>query len=272
MLLEAWEWLRTPCSRQARRLGYLGEAIAFAGRHRRCAMEWREHLTQCHSAVRKSLACCTGHRTALVMGAGLALEYPLAELAARFDRVILADMVHLRPLRDEASRHANVLLLEADITAISRHLVEGGDAATPGQLEAWSRTTPSSPLDPQGIDWVLSANLLSQLPLLPVAWLSRHRPELDDAFLENLGRNLMQGHLDLLASFDGERCLIADAEHRLLDDSDKPLEHSDFAAAFGLDEHAYASWLWPIAPPGELARGWRREHRMVACHWPGGTR
>lgn len=272
MLLEAWEWLRTPCSREARRLGYLGEAIAFAGRHRRCAPAWREHLAHCHSAVHASLARCTGHRTALVMGSGLALEYPLAELADRFDRVVLADMVHLRPLRDEAGLHANVVLLEADITGICSHLLESGNTATSDQLVAWSRTTLSPPLDPQEIDWVLSANLLSQLPLLPVAWLGRRRPELGDAFLEDFGRRLMQGHLDLIAGFDGERCLIADAEHRLLDASDKPLEHSDFAAAFGLDEHAYASWQWPVAPPGELAGGWHREHRVVACHWPGTTR
>ena len=90
MLREAVAWLATPCNSEARRLGYLKEAIAFESRHRRCGGAWRDHLAHCHAAVRESLECCERHGTALVMGSGLALEFPLAELAARFERVVLA--------------------------------------------------------------------------------------------------------------------------------------------------------------------------------------
>jgi len=269
MLRETWAWLSTPCSREARRLGYLGEAIAFESRRWRCGEAWHAHLAHCQAAVRASLARCGRHGTALVMGSGLALEYPLAELAARFERVVLADMVHLRSVRRQAARHANVVLVETDLTGIARHLLAHGGAVTPAELEAWGEMLPAPVAAPEKVDWVLSASVLSQLPLLPVAWLARHRPDLGDAALEHFGRMLMLRHLGLLAGFDAERCLIADAEHSVRDAAGSVVEHTDFAAALGLDGHAFADWQWPLAPVGELADGWSREHRVVACHWPG---
>lgn len=272
MLREAAAWLGTPCNSDASRLGYLKEAIAFESRHRRCGGAWRDHLAHCHTAVRESLARCERHGTALVMGSGLALEYPLAELAARFERVVLADMVHLRSVRRLAAGHANVTLVEMDLTGIANRLLAHDGTPGVADLEQWSRQAPALPANLGRIDWVLSANLLSQLPLLPVAWLARRRPAPDETTLERFGRRLMQRHLDLLASFDAERLLFADAEHTVRDAAGTIVEHTDFAGALGLDEHAFASWSWPLAPPGELAAGWSREHRVVACRWPGAVR
>ena len=272
MLREAWAWLSTPCNGEARRLGYLKEAIAFESRRWRCGEAWRDHLAHCHAAVRKSLARCARHGTALVLGSGLALEYPLAELAARFERVVLADMVHLRSVRRLAARHANVVLAETDLTGMAQRLLAHGGAATRAELAAWGATPPAPLADLGRVDWVLSANVLSQLPLLPVAWLTRRRPDIGDAALDHFGRSLMLRHLDLLANFDAERLLLADAEHTVRDAAGTIVEHTDFAGALGLDGHAFASWQWPLAPAGELAGGWSREHRVVACRWPGAVR
>jgi hypothetical protein len=272
MLREAWAWLSTPCSREARRLGYLKEAIAFESRRRRCGEAWQEHLAHCHAAVRESLARCGRHGTALVMGSGLALEYPLAELAARFERVVLADMVHSGSLRRLAAGRANVTLVETDLTGIAGRLLAHDGTPGAAELEDWSGQPPAPLANLGHVDWVLSANLLSQLPLQPVAWLARCRPAPDEGTLERFGRRLMLRHLDLLAGFDAERCLIADAEHTVRDGAGTIVEHTDFAGALGLDAHAFASWSWPLAPPGELADGWSREHRVVACRWPGALR
>jgi len=272
MLRESWAWLSTPCSREARRFGYLKEAIAFESRHRRCDAAWQEHLVRCHAAVRESLSRCERHGTALVMGSGLALEYPLAELAARFERVVLADMVHLHGMRRQAARHDNVVLLETDLSMIARRLLDHGSAADAAELDMWitSVPTPFASLGP--VDWVLSANVLSQLPLLPVAWLGRQQPHLDSATLEHFGRSLMLRHLDLLSGFEAECLLLADAEHTVRDAVGNEVEHSDFATALGLETHAVSSWTWPVAPRGELPDDWTREHRVVACRWPGALR
>lgn len=242
MIAEALAWLATPCSLDARRHGHLAAAIALHSRAARCRSAWAGHIAHCHQAVRHSLAHCRNHRTALVLGSGLALEYPLAELAARFRRVILADVVHLWPLRRLARRFANVELLACD-------LAEG----LPAIADA---------------DWVLSANLISQLPLIPVERIGRRQRQVDEGTLEAHGREIMARHLDGLAAIDAERCLIADAEQSVRDRSGKVVDHADYAAVFGFDRCAYATWRWDIAPPGELSDGLSASHRMVACRWP----
>lgn len=266
MLREALIWLTTPCSPAARRLGYLGAAIGLASRARRCRAAWAGHLEHSRRAVMQSAAACTQHGTALVVGAGLALEYPLAELAAQFRHVVLADIVHLPALRRQAGRLANVELLACDVTGLADGLLDIRSDATPAELDALVASTPPPTIG--DVDWVVSCNVLSQLPLLPVAWLRRRCPQLGDGALESWGRHIMARHLAWLGAFDAERCLIADAAQTTRDRSGRVVEHADIAAAFALDRHAYASWDWSIAPPGELPDSLSASHRVVACHWP----
>lgn len=242
MIREAIAWLLTPCSPEARWQGHLAAAIALQQRAARCRVAWAGHVAQCHQAVRTSFDRCERHRTALILGSGLALEYPLAALAARFERVVLADIVHLWPLRQLARRHPHVELLACDL---STGLPIGDD-----------------------VDWVVSCNLLSQLPLIPMRRMQRRRPETDAATLEACGRDIMARHLDWLGAIDAVRCLIADAEQTVRDRNGRVVDHADYAAAFDLDRHAYATWEWRIAPPGELPAGLSATHRMTACHWP----
>lgn len=266
MLREALTWLATPCAPAARRIGYLGAAIGLESRARRCRAVWAEHLRHCRRAVTQSLTHCTRHRTALILGAGLALEYPLAELSAQFRRVILTDIVHLPTLRRQARRHANVELAACDLTGLTDAVAALRRDATATDLAALVAAQPR--LDVGEVDWVLSSNVLSQLPLLPATWLRRRCARLSDDALECWGRAIMARHLSWLAALDAERCLIADAAQTTRDRAGRILEHADIAAAFDLDRHAYATWDWTIAPQGELPDGLSACHRVVACRWP----
>ena len=266
MIREALTWLATPCSRAARRIGYLGEAIGLESRARRCRQAWAAHIEHSRHAVMQSVARCDQRRTALVLGSGLALEYPLAELAAQFRHVVLADIVHLPALRRHARRFGNVELVACDLTGLTDALLAMRPDATPADLAALVPGAPDLPVG--NVDWVVSCNVLSQLPLLPAAWLGRRCAQLSADALERWGRNVMARHLAWLAAFDAERCLIADAAQTTHDCNGRVVEHADIAAAFGLDRHAYASWDWRIAPPGELPDGLSASPRVVACRWP----
>lgn len=265
MLREIFTWLRTPCPPAARRLGHLAAAIGLESRARRCRAAWAAHIEHCHAAVRQSLSHCGQHRTALVLGSGLALEYPLAELSARFARVILADIVHLPALRRQAKRYPNVELAYCDLTGLAAALVELPRGSGAAAIEALPTASRLPAVD--DVDWVVSCNLLSQLPLLPVAWLAHRSPQVDTDTLEQWGRRLMRRHLDDLAACGGERCLIADAEQTTRDRHGRLLERADIGKVLDLERRAYASWSWPVAPPGELADGLTAEHRVVACRW-----
>ena len=78
---------------------------------------------------------------------GALLDVPLEELAAAFDRVILVDLIHPWPARLAARRYPNVALVTAEISA--------------GLAGAWAELCAEA-------DLIVSANLLSQIPLLPI--------------------------------------------------------------------------------------------------------
>ena len=113
------------------------------------------------------------------------------------------------------------------------------------------------------MDWVASANLLSQLPLLPLGWLRKRFPEIDGAALEEWGTKLMRQHLDYLAAFAAPVCMLADMEQTVYDQNGNITEHADFSAKLGLEHQILTQWRWDIAPPGEIAPGIGRYHRVA---------
>jgi hypothetical protein len=266
VILEALTWLVTPCDGAARRLGYLGAAIGLQARAQRCRKAWVPHMEQARQAVTESIARSSGRGTALVLGSGLGLEYSLAQLAAEFRQVILVDVVHLPSLRRATRRYRNVSLLRLDLSGAITGLAALPPTANAGDLNQLAISPPG--LQALKPDWVLSANLLSQLPLLPAAWLEKHCPAIDAAAIEAFGRRLMRQHLQWLEGFEAPVCLIADAAQTLHDADGQLVEHTDLAAPLGFDNRSYAHWEWTLAPPGELPDGLSSRHQMVACHRP----
>ncbi|OGS82655.1 MAG: hypothetical protein A2061_09150 [Gallionellales bacterium GWA2_59_43] len=257
MLTEWLLYLAADCPQPARKLGYLRESIAIRSRYRRCRSAWQPHLEHSRAALLDSLQACTRFRTALVFGSGLLLDIPLDELARRFEKVYLVDVVHLPEVRRIVRRYANVLCISHDVTGFMSRL----DTISPQSLDL---PPPERFLNEPGIDWIASVNLLSQLPLLPLDWLRRRFPELDEATLETWGIRLMRQHLDYLAAFAAPTCLLADMEQTVHDRNDNVIEKIDFAARLGFDDKASEQWRWDIAPPGEIAPGIGSFHRVAA--------
>lgn len=258
MLTEWLTWLAADCPQPARKLGYLRESIAIRSRYRRCKAAWQPHLEHSRAALLASLQACGSFRTALVFGSGLLLDIPLDELARRFEKVYLVDVVHLPEVRRAVRRHANVRCISHDVTGFIDHM----EALS---LERLELPPPDRFLDDPDIDWVASVNLVSQLPLLPQDWLGRRFPELDEAMLEAWGTNLMRQHLGYLAAFSAPTCLLADMEQVVQAGNGEIIERIDFASRLGLDDEAPERWRWDIAPPGEIAPGIASFHRVAAC-------
>jgi hypothetical protein len=226
MLAEALAWLFTPASWHARHSGYLSESIAIVARHRRCRLAWAPHLAASRRALLASAQCCRSRRIALLLGSGPLLDVPLAELSDLFEEVWLVDVVHPWPARRQARRHANVRLIEHDVT-------EGGldwSARLAGQNK---------------IDWIASVNLLSQLP-----------PSGPD------GRGAMRAHLASLRRLDAHLCVLADQEQVTLDKGGRVVEREDFQSLLR-NWTRLGEWRWDVAPPGELGGGLSRYHRIA---------
>jgi len=259
MLIEAVEWLLTPCPVTARRMGHLAESIAIRARARRCRAAWAPHLGRCREALRASVDGCRQRRIALLLGSGPLLDLPLAELSQRFEAVWLVDLVHPLAARWKARRYGNVRLIEHDVTECLGDLVGG----QPPDLDRLAGRVPSRFLDEPRIDWVASLNLLSQLPNLPGRWLREHQPALAAGQIRDFTTALMGNHLAYLSRFEAPVCLISDLEQVTLAADGSEAQRADLTPLLS-DWRARTEWLWEVAPPGELAAGGSAWHRVAA--------
>ncbi len=243
MLLEAVSYITTPCAAYARRMGYLRESIAIEARYNRCRSQWDPHLEASKAVIREAMSRCDSHRKAVVLGSGLLLDVPLQDLANRFKSVLLVDVVHLRSARRKAAAHWNVTCKEADIAGVAEAL----------HHDAHTLFTPASRLlvdDPE-VDLVISANLASQLPAVPLAYVEK-RIHIDTDTAQDFGRDIIAGHLNHLRAFDAVQCLVTDRRRTVIDRNGEVVE--DLDALYGIElPFTDAMWDWDIAPMGEIS-------------------
>lgn len=246
MLREVLAALTTPASRYARRLGYVHEGIAIEARYRRCYTDWAPHIGRCHRAIQAATDECTTHNLVVVLGSGPLYDIPLDALAEAFSQVVLLDVFHPPRARRLLTRWPNVSALEHDLLGLD---VGGADAAdrAAGCLAGWRKKVPVA-------DLVISANLLSQLPLIPLLTRGAARFRRRECEAEAWSRAIMQAHLDDLAAGPGRPCLISEWRRRWFDrngnevDSELPLSGVMLPAPSDC-------WSWTVAPPGELSGG-----------------
>lgn len=247
MLRELAESWLTDCPVPLRRLGHAYAATACAARGRRCARAWAPHRERTKAAIRAAVAACTSRRTVLVLGSGPLADVPLADLTRDFGRVVLADAAHPPAARLAKWRHGKgtVTLATLDLTGTAPALADpAGTAPPPPGCAAF--------LDDPTVDLVLSVNLLSQLPLLPLAAALHRWPETAaDAY----GRAIVAAHLAHLRGFRCPVLLVTDIARTTLDRDGRVLEREDPLFGVALPSGAAEEWDWELAPAGELPDG-----------------
>ena len=259
MIHEALTWLTTPAPDWARKLGYLRELIAIDARYRRCRAAWEPHLKASHDTIRKAIARCERRRQAVVYGSGLLLDIPIDDLSNAFRNVTLVDAAHLRKTRRTLRRFDNVGCVEADVSGVALGLLLG---AGKGADRLPQPAAP--PMDASSsIDLVVSANLLAQLPIIPLRFLDRRLGLPGDA-QHDYARAIMRAHLDHLAGFGAVRCLITETRSERVSDDGTVLESSDVLRGLELPM-AERSWDWTVAPVGEVSRGFAIRNHVAAA-------
>lgn len=233
MIWEAWQYITTPSSKLARQMGFLYESIAMSARAKRCHSAWQPHYQNCQLAIEHAVTMCETKRKVLVFGAGTLQDIPLALLSEAFDQVLLVDLVITRNARQLLKSYRNIDYIEADVTE-SLHLLQAGILKV---------ETPKAWLDDETIDLVVSLNLITQLPLLPIRWL-KQKFRISDPQADQLGQGLIKAHLDYLQRFNARVCLIAD---RVDQEFNRQGEKTD----------EFDPW-WDVKPP-EASRTWQWE-------------
>lgn len=263
LIRDALLWWRARALWEARKLGFVSEAVAIAARYARCQQDWQPHLQKSRAVIAQSLQRCRQHRTALVLGAGQCLDIPLDMLATRFEKVLLVDVVRLPSVRQLLKRYANVEFVLCDVSECLHSVARDPRAQAMARMQ---QHQPTAFLDRDDIDWVGSINLLSQLPLLPMRYLHKKEDASSEREVNAVGLALMQNHLHYLQKFKACRVLIYDVEQWLETSSGEREELVRLDDYLQLPEGTVEDWLWHLAPLGEM-KHYAAFHRVQARCW-----
>ncbi len=259
MLIEWLRHLTMPCPAPLKAMGYLKELIAMEARHRRCVDAWAPHLRECHDLIEK--ACQgIGHRKVSVLGSGLLLDIPLAMLAETFEEVVLVDIVHMPSTEQRVQRFPNARLVSTDVAGIAeaawRHVNQGNTGALP---------SPKADTGPYAdSDLVISANLLTQLPLMPIGLIQDKATGYSDGDIQAFARHIVDNHLEFLIALPGRVCLLTETERVIFGGPGGNDVIEEIDPLFGVTiPSSGRKWIWDIAPRPEINRHIDLRFRMT---------
>lgn len=248
MIREAFEYLTTPAPRWARQSGHLRALIDTGSRFRRWARHWQPHLDATKHFITKSAQRCPQKRTSLVLGSGYLLDTPIEWLSSNFDTVVLADVAHPRTAIQTVKGFSNIQRLEIDICNTSARQMADSIASQSGSTKK--------------IDLVVSANLLSQLAIVPLEQAKKNKP-LDDWQTAEFCHNIFAAHLHFLAQFDAVQCLVTERKSDKRNRQGDVVETNDALCGLELPPHD-ETWVWDIAPLGERSPEFSVRNEIVA--------
>jgi hypothetical protein len=225
-LMMARSWRATPPPFRP----HLSDAVGLWARGRRQIRAWAPHLANSRGLIDTTIDDLVRRRTVVVLGSGPMFDLPLEALARTFGRVILVDRIHLQAIRPRIRRYSNVDLAWRDLSPAFR----ADPLAFLGDVE--------------GLDWVISTSVVSQL--------ARAAPEGEE-------RRVVDAHLDGLARLDCAITVISDVDYRVFNRHGVVRESQDLWWGREVPRSGLR-WKWEVAPFGEEGRDVRRVHTVAA--------
>lgn len=239
-------------------MGYQREMAGIARRADQCAAAWHTHLAATKRLIEGAAERCDNRDTALIIGSGLLLDVPLEFLSGVFRRVILADILHPRHVRHRLRRFDNVEPVQTDVTGVAKPVFDYVHKRRTGPLP----TCRVEHFLDRRIDLVVSANLLSQLAVIPCRYLKAGLPGLPPHRIAGFGRSIVEAHLAWLRRFPGRVVLVTDFE-REERASDGRVERKNILEGVELPP-CRTTWTWRIAPLGRVYPDIDVRHRVAA--------
>lgn len=260
MLLELFRYFTIRCSPALRKIGFLHELLAIEARYKRCREAWRPHLEETKRLILDATQHCPRRRSVLILGSGICLDVPLAELAASFERVILADILQLPQARKLARAYPNVELVSLDVTGLVEEIfaldLKRAKSLPRKRVDFFQGEEFSD------IDLVASVNLLSQLPTLLGDYIGGKARKLPQDELDGFNQDLLRNHLDWLQRFPCRVTLSADLKRSYIDAQGQLIEEVDALQGLTLPYQG-RTWTWEIAPIPELDPAYARVNTVL---------
>ena len=192
-----------------RRMGFFDDQKGIIRRYQREREGWDEHLHHTRQFATEAMQG-KNHRSAAVLGSGWLLDVPVDEMSRYFEKLFLYDVRHPAAVKNRVQSMSNVELRVCDISCFARSVHQYVK-----QYRNCNKRPPINAIQPQtelslnGFDFVFSCNILNQLDILLVDYLTQffvlsHKETMD------FRRNVQQYHISLLPQ--NRSCLVADYE------------------------------------------------------------
>jgi hypothetical protein len=253
MILEFVEYLRTRSNKLAKDWGYAYQNVSLKFRSRRCAGAWQSHIEECHKLIREQLEAVKP-KSVLVIGSGLLLEIPIDDLLKKTGKIYLVDLVHAPEVRRLAKLYPQIELIEKDISSLLTILKKGLSPFQP-KIIPWDSLTP---WDLPKVDWVISANLMSQIPLM----ISEALPMSAEVY-KDFARRVRDQHIERLMRQGNKVLLFADFETRYIDLEQKRIKTETYEVNLR-NLKFIREWTWEISPVGETSKDYKVEMLVKA--------
>jgi len=254
--LAIWPFIRATSA--ARKLGYARAQVSLWSRAKRCGPAWEAHRAATKSFALETALAPPKKDCVWVLGAGTLEDIPLDQLRAAYKSVVVVDIAFLPWIWRRLGSMPGVMPLLGDVTGV----VEAASRWKKGEALPQADSGALLKLAAPRPDCILSLNILSQLPLLPLGYLEKQG--LGEKERGLLARGLLSAHLSALAQFDGAAALVTDQRRIWRNRAGEAVAVESAVEELTLPPAAQ-EWTWAIAPRGEIDPELSLDFRVVAC-------
>lgn len=261
MIREALTFLLTPTSPIAKKYGFLYQSISLAHRFERCKKAWLPHLKNCQDLFTETVHGLPQQKSVVILGSAHLHEIPLHLLVQNFENITLVDIIHPLKLHWIAKRNSRLKLITLDL---SGSLDKLDSIQSLEDLHELLRQLQSQTLFHFEADLIVSANVLSQLGLLPIEALEKKlKRKLTIEEKDQICTAFAQLHLQNFKNCQGHKLIYADREvlyrspqGELIYKGHYPVDFTGFTKI--------KEWEWLLAPLKEASKEYSIEMKIEA--------
>ena len=195
--------------RWLKRMGYKTDQEGIIRRFLNEDGAWNSHIKNTKDVIIEQSEQIQEKKTVLVLGSGWLLDIPIDFLCKTFTNVVLTDIFHPKEIVKKYSKYTNIVWLQCDLTGIAENVFAIGRKGSKNFNDELKKVKIYPPALNVKANYVISANILSQLDELIIDYLKKYQ-EIDTEILAGFRRKIQEKHLDFLKK--SKSVLITDIE------------------------------------------------------------
>ena len=227
--------------RMFRKMGYFNDQSGILRRYRREREGWEAHLLNTRKFAIEAMQG-KNRKSAVVLGSGWLLDVPVEEMSRYFEKLYLYDIRHPAEVKKRVKSLGNVEFRVCDIScyasAVYQYVKQYRNHINRPPINS---IQPQIALDLNGFDFVFSCNILNQLDILLIDYLSQFF-ELSNEETKIFCSNIQHCHVDTLPR--NRSCMVADYKEITLTPAGKEISRRNSVFHPVIHRADARRWTW----------------------------